>query len=583
MELLRRFISQERVAKAEFKKEIYSPLSSSKKMISLTGPLAAAIRDLLARYGVPEDLSEYKPPEVYEGFCKTNMMQKIPTREKFVPLPHQTRIAEWFERHRAVLLDHSLGSGKTCTYAMIMARFIEFNPRGYVFFISPGGLRRNFMEEFCTFCPCDRRGITHDYLESRVRFLSLDDSTLIKKLPERFENCLVVIDEAHHLNSSQDVDEDKNEYAETERKPKGMKQLYKLLVESGTGFKLVLGSGTPMEKKLSDHYCMLSLLKPGIIDSYDAFVNLFMDLRGNYVPRDRDVVRELYKDCISRFKTPAELLPKVTISEVKFEQLGDWGKLISRQYNNENIILAEGLERLTFKYMGQGLPRPAARAKAKIDIFRASTHDISSRMSMMIYPILPEGMEENEDNLLAQFGYEWVMNNSAKMNMLVNNVYENPGKHAIYTPFKTKHGAYLVSKILDVYGISNVIYSGDLSSDSARNEIMINFNSKENALGDKIKVIILTNAGNEGLTILDVQWMHILHQYVYESKIQQVIGRCIRIRSHDNLPMDKRQVHVLRYFSGIADEECYKKGLERMRALQVLNKMVEDDFCIEKQ
>jgi superfamily II DNA or RNA helicase len=42
-----------------------------------------------------------------------------------------------------------------------------------------------------------------DKNELKIRFLSSDDTTLMNKISD-FSNCLIVVDEAHHLNSSQD-------------------------------------------------------------------------------------------------------------------------------------------------------------------------------------------------------------------------------------------------------------------------------------------------------------------------------------------------------------------------------------------
>lgn len=619
IELLKRFIAEDTYAEKEHRKDIISPLSWHKKMLSRTGKIAEYIRSIIPNYTEHlKDIPKYNPREGdYKGLCEGKQIMALPVREKYIEQPHQESVRKWFRGHKRMLLKHSLGSGKTCTSTGCISEYIQENPEGFVWFLSPGGLRRNFIEEFCTFCPFDRRRMPVDYLQSRIRFVSLNDPGFMKKLPKSFAGSLIVIDEVHNINSAlSDLNNEGKEIEETERQLKGMKKLYNALIEAGDTFKLLLMSGTPMERKLSDHYCLLSLLKPDIVSSWDKFSELFSEnSNGSLVPKDKEYVKSLYSNCISCFKTPPELLPSASTETLELVQFGLYGSMIGNMYNIEVITIAKGLEGLMHEYMRAGMSRFAARKKAEIDLFRAATHDSSSRMSMLVYPkgiidvVDDEGKlekrgkktakekrreeeegeyrEDEEDwwaetQLILTYGVDWIMNNSIKMRTLVEKVTTLPGKHSIYTPFKTKQGAYLIRMVLEYYGITCALYSGDLGTDNARSRILSAFNAKENANGDIIKALIITNAGNEGLTILDVRYVHILHQFVYETKIQQVIGRHVRLKSHDNLPPEKRTVHVFRYFSGDADYGSYEKGISRMLELKEINALIEEEFCIEK-
>lgn len=79
------------------------------------------------------------------------------------------------------------------------------------------------------------------------------------------------------------------------------------------------------------------------------------------------------------------------------------------------------------------------------------------------------------------------------------------------------------------------------------------YNMKENFNGRIIKIILISPAGAEGLSLMSTRQVHIMEPYWNEVKIEQVIGRAIRICSHKYLPMEQRKVDVFRY-------KCIRKG-----------------------
>ena len=73
------------------------------------------------------------------------------------------------------------------------------------------------------------------------------------------------------------------------------------------------------------------------------------------------------------------------------------------------------------------------------------------------------------------------------------------------------------------------------------------FNYKKNKDGNLIKIILISPAGTEGINLLNTRQVHIMEPYWNEVRIEQIIGRAIRICSHKDLPMDERKVDVFRY------------------------------------
>ena len=69
-------------------------------------------------------------------------------------------------------------------------------------------------------------------------------------------------------------------------------------------------------------------------------------------------------------------------------------------------------------------------------------------------------------------------------------------------------------------------------------------NSKENAKGEKIKVIIISKAGSEGIDFKNIRQIHILEPWYNLNRIGQIEGRGVRNLSHCFLPFKERNVMV---------------------------------------
>lgn len=65
----------------------------------------------------------------------------------------------------------------------------------------------------------------------------------------------------------------------------------------------------------------------------------------------------------------------------------------------------------------------------------------------------------------------------------------------------------------------------------------------------KLKALLVSSAGGEGLDLKGTRQIQILDPHWNNEKIEQVIGRGIRYKSHDHLPEAERKVHVERYLT----------------------------------
>jgi hypothetical protein len=73
------------------------------------------------------------------------------------------------------------------------------------------------------------------------------------------------------------------------------------------------------------------------------------------------------------------------------------------------------------------------------------------------------------------------------------------------------------------------------------------YNDKENINGKNVKIIMISPAGAEGITLHNTRQVHILEPFWNEARIEQIMGRAVRMCVHKDLPMADRKVDVFRY------------------------------------
>jgi len=76
----------------------------------------------------------------------------------------------------------------------------------------------------------------------------------------------------------------------------------------------------------------------------------------------------------------------------------------------------------------------------------------------------------------------------------------------------------------------------------------------DNKDGNKIKVILISKAGSEGLDFKFIRQVHILEPWYNMNRIEQIIGRAVRNFSHKDLPFEKRNVEIFMYGSLLEDK-----------------------------
>ena len=182
-------------------------------------------------------------------------------------------------------------------------------------------------------------------------------------------------------------------------------------------------------------------------------------------------------------------------------------------------------------------------------------------------------------------------------------VLASKGLKFIYTEYKTSEGIGILSKVLKANGycpfsikkpkegdweldISEedigkpkyAVWSGDEESDiilriynnqidtlpeKLKRQITSIFPNPDNKRGNILEVLMTTKQGAEGLNTRNVRQVHVVEPYWNPVRLDQVIGRAVRVNSHLQLPLKDRNVDIYIYLSK-ATKQQLKKNVTMM-------------------
>ncbi len=157
--------------------------------------------------------------------------------------------------------------------------------------------------------------------------------------------------------------------------------------------------------------------------------------------------------------------------------------------------------------------------------------------------------------------FDAMYNCSAKFIMVIINILRSPGPVLVYSNYVLMEGLQIFKIYLKYFGFSAfkdvnsgvddfryMEYHGGIDVEQ-RGKNIKQYNVIENKYGKLIKIIMISPAGAEGVSLFNTRQVHIVEPYWHEVRIEQMIGRAIRLCSHKELPMNERHVDVYRYKS----------------------------------
>ena len=94
-----------------------------------------------------------------------------------------------------------------------------------------------------------------------------------------------------------------------------------------------------------------------------------------------------------------------------------------------------------------------------------------------------------------------------------------------------------------------------------------------NINGEKIKVVMISQAGSEGIDLKNIRQVHILEPWYNMNRIEQIIGRARRNCSHKELPLEERNVeaflHCTTLNTNIESMDMYLYRLSEKKSIKI--------------
>jgi hypothetical protein len=182
---------------------------------------------------------------------------------------------------------------------------------------------------------------------------------------------------------------------------------------------------------------------------------------------------------------------------------------------------------------------------------------------------------------------------------------EHQGLHLIYSQFRTLEGVGVFSLVLEKNGFARFkikknsgvweldiseedkgkptyalytgtedaeekeiirnIYNGDWNYVPTSISTQLQIVSKNNNLGEIIKVLMITSSGSEGINLRNTRYVHIMEPYWHPVRSEQVIGRARRICSHKDLPLELQTVEVFVYLMVFSEEQLNSEDAKELK------------------
>ncbi len=480
--------------------------------------------------------------------------------------------------YRGMLIYHETGVGKTTTGANLAIQMMKHRD---VILLMPKGLQSNFRSTMERLMKKDASSLLHG---SRMRFISADAHNSGHQLHAlgSLDGKTLIIDEAHNFFKS--IINSGNEETNA-------RVIYDLIMRA-RNLRLVFLTATPITKDPFELVPCMNMLQGGELlpASYEAFYSMFVK---DGKVHNRGKLQNRLLGYVSHISYTLRTSPGDNEDRSKPRQDGrfpeDLGNfIISVEMGEEQytryLLIREKEDRGTLERIQKQKNQKKRRELRPLSLPSAekgSTYYIESRMlcnyasaqeykGMEVSKMPPEAFDEKA---------------SPKMMMVMKQIEKEDGLSVVFSHFVGVGGLEAMARYLEIEGYEPflgemadqplvprkryALFAGSISQEN-RDKIKRTFNLSENKYGSIIKVILLSQVGAEGLSLHNVRVVHILEPYWYWSRIEQIRARAIRLGSHNDLPIEERDVKTFIYVS--APNKKVYAGLTK-----------KEDFTIEQR
>lgn len=509
--------------------------------------------------------------------------------------PYQLLIRNYISRYTPyenVLLYYDLGTGKTCAAISIAEGFRELllakdTQRKIVVLVKNKNIQKNFINELMSDCTGEEYSLPTKELAKKINSLytfitygtfvnkvlgireyekddlgiSTNEELSRRKVTDSIKdlsNCIIIVDEAHNITNNEI-------YTSLEQ-----------VLDNSYNTRLVLLSATPIYDNPREIFELANLLSKGK-GGKDSKLPIRGELiRQNYLERyTSPYLHEniLKGGVVYPTKLGLERLSEVLRGKISYVPINNVSFPKRRDIGRELIPNRKGTLKVVYCQMSRW--QYNGYVKALLEEVDTSLYKSASDASTIVYP----GVGGTESHLYGKEGFlsvfkksggNWVPKEeyrdllvgdnlkkvSVKLARLIEYIQRSDGPIFIYSNFVNYGGISLINLVLTANGYTKgtgtaksfMMYDDSLDPES-RDKLRKSFNSERNRKGEFIKILVGSPIASEGITLKAVRQVHILEPTWNMSKLEQIIGRCIRNYSHDILPPEDRRVDVFKYAS----------------------------------
>lgn len=486
---------------------------------------------------------------------------------------HQIIVVDYIKRFPGILVQHDLGTGKSLIAASIIASMI---PEKEVIILSTKSLHNNMANTIKELEELKKISID----PSRYKFITMNASNMIKQFEDvnesdelfdvvskiSLDNKVLIVDEAHNLFNSI-----------TNGSGNSIK-LYNEIMKCLT-LKIVFMSGTPIVNHPFELVpCFNMLARKEILPiHWDDFNKYFIDPIKLKIKN-----KEKFQNRITGFVSYyGSFYNKIVHSAEKIDKKENFPDRYPPQMIEchmskttfHEYARARDIE-LHEASMGPGKITPLSKPK---NMASSSYRRLSRQFSNLV---IPSAIKYHKNTIQLDVGR--VTDNdlinpehSMKWDTIFKNI-QTDGKNLIYSSFVQNAGIALFARymklknfievyvkddkiIIDDEFVSEnkrskkiqhkfIIITGDIPPND-RYRLIEMFNDPKNNRGQNCLCILISGAGAEGLNLKCINYIHVMEPYWNWMRIEQVIGRGVRYKSHIDLPLNRQWVKTYIYLS----------------------------------
>ena len=469
----------------------------------------------MAQKSAYEDyLNRFAPPQVKSSHVRPKLSE-VTTDLK----PHQQRVVRRISDpdQSGLVVYHGLGSGKTLG-SIAAAESLGGKTAVYV----PAALRENYRKEIAKHTAAQRAKYVIDSIQRAARGKVVKDADL------------VIVDEAHRA-----------------RNPGATQKNIGAALSNAD--KRLLLSATPIYNHPADLASLVNLAAQDNVLPSDA-----SDFERKFV-----VEKEVKPSFFGRFVRG--ITPGVRKELTNKRELGDvLGKYVdfyrgagpgaegfpSRKDETIDVPMTD-LQYSVYQGVSGTNPDLAYKIKAGLPPSKKEVSQLNAFANAV------RQVANSPINYIDKLTIDQALANAPKITTAVDRLRAaadaNPRHKAVVYSNYLDSGLNLYAHALQQQGIPFGQFTGQVKA-KERKQIIDDYNT------DKLKALLVSSAGAEGLDLKGTRQVQIIEPHWNDPKLDQVIGRAIRYKSHDHLPPGEQNVIVEHYNAVLPN----RKGISRL-------------------